>query len=248
MLLDRIARSATGAVKTVGAEGWESGLAGAKPALVLVPNVDEAADGRARHPVSLADHSDRVARHARRLASAACTADGIVHAVEIAARYHDHGKLDQRFQRWMYLGGDPDPRRPLAKSGIDPGSRRSRSARIAAGWPSDKRHEASSALLLSRSVLASDSSVDIDLAVYLVAVHHGRNRPFLPEEGPDLDHLEIVASIEGDQVTVRSSETLDWASHASLFARLNRRYSPWGLALVEATLVQADWLASREER
>ncbi|HEV7774178.1 MAG TPA: type I-U CRISPR-associated helicase/endonuclease Cas3 [Conexibacter sp.] len=246
-LLRHIEESETGAARMIGEREWDP-FTGAEPAVVLVPDIRDSTYRRARRSVSLADHSGRVTRHARRLASVACGDDGIVRAVEVAARYHDHGKLDPRFQRWLFLGEDPDPERALAKSGISPKSSRSERARKASGWPRSKRHEALSALLLARSPLASNGSVDIDLAAYLVAVHHGRNRPFLPYEDPDPNPVEVTADIEGQRVTARSSEALDWATHASAFARLNRRYTPWGLALIEATLVQADWLASQEEQ
>jgi CRISPR-associated endonuclease/helicase Cas3 len=244
-LIQHIEVSETGVARTVGKRDQ---LDGAEPALVLIPDIRNSADRRTRRSVSLADHSARVTRLARRLASVACDDDGIVRAVEVAARYHDHGKLDPRFQRWIFLGEDPDPRGPRAKSGISSRSPRSKQMRIAAGWPRGKRHESLAALLLARSALASSGSLDTELACYLIAVHHGRNRPFFPREEPDLSPTEVTAEIEGEQITVQSSETLDWATHASAFARLNRRYSPWGLALIEAALVQADWLASQEEQ
>jgi CRISPR-associated endonuclease/helicase Cas3 len=240
-LIRHIEGSETGIARTIGE--W-----GSEPAFVLSPDVRNSAYRHTRRSVSLADHSRRVTRQARRLASAACGDDGIVRAVEVAARYHDHGKLDPRFQRWMFLGEDPDPRGPWAKSGISSSSPRSKQMQIAAGWPRGKRHESLSALLLARSSLASSDFVDTELACYLIAVHHGRNRPFLPKEEPDLSATKVTAEIEGEQITVQSSETLDWATHASTFARLNRRYSPWGLALIETALVQADWLASQEEQ
>jgi CRISPR-associated endonuclease/helicase Cas3 len=220
----------------------------AEPAFVLVPDLSRPDFPRARRPITLAEHSKRVAQHARRLATLTCTDEGVVGAVEVAAEYHDHGKLDPRFQRWMFLGEDPNLEAARAKSGISSRSRRSERARSAAGWPRHKRHESLSALLLARSSLASDGTEEAELMPYLIAVHHGRNRPFLPAEDPDRNPVEITAEIGDERVVVRSSETLNWATHASAFARLNRRFSPWGLALIESALVQADWLASREEQ
>lgn len=244
----QIEESETGAVRIIGEGEWDPLPPGAEPAFVLAPDLRRSAYRHPRRPVSLADHSERVARHAHRLAAAVCSDADVVETIEVAAKHHDHGKLDPRFQRWLFLGADPDPCRARAKSGIHSKSRRSERARLASGWPRRKRHEALSALLLARSQLASHASIDAELACYLVSVHHGRNRPFLPAEDRDLDPVEVSAEIEGERVAVRSSETLDWAAHASAFARLNQRFSPWGLALLEAALVQADWLASQEEQ
>jgi len=246
-LLESLEASVEGVARIVA--GNEVGLtAPAEPAFVLVPDLPRPDFPRARRPITLAEHSKRVAQHARRLASLICTDEDVVRAVEIAAEYHDHGKLDPRFQRWMFLGEDPNLEAARAKSGISSRSRHSERARSAAGWPRHKRHESLSALLLTRSSLASDGTEEAELTPYLIAVHHGRNRPFLSAEDPDRNPVEITAEIGDERVVVRSSEALHWAAHASAFARLNHRFSPWGLALIESALVQADWLASREEQ
>ncbi len=246
-LLGQIEAGATGTVKAIGGETGGA-LASRDAAFVLIPDVRSSEFGWERRAVPLGEHAANVAAQARRIAAAVCADRGIARAVEVAARYHDHGKLDPRFQRWMFAGEDPDPEQPRAKSGIAPKSSRSERARIAAGWPRGKRHESLSALLLARSSLASDGSLDAELACYLIAVHHGRNRPFLAAEDPDPTPTEVVADVEGERIAIRSSEALDWARHAAAFARLNQRYSPWGLASIETVLVQADWIASREEQ
>jgi CRISPR-associated endonuclease/helicase Cas3 len=214
---------------------------------VLVPHLEATAQQLSRR-IRLDQHCERVAELGRRLAGAANDDPTIARAVEIAGRYHDCGKLDPRFQRWLFLGEEPDGDSPLAKSGISTRSARSEAARKAAGWPSGKRHESLSALLLARAEFAADREFDITLATYLVAVHHGWNRPFLPKEEPDPDPAVIEASIEGRPVTVRSDETLDWGAQVTACGRLNQHHGPWGLALIEAALIQADWLASEEEQ
>jgi CRISPR-associated endonuclease/helicase Cas3 len=217
-------------------------------AFVLEPDAKRSEFWRPRHRVTLTAHSELVAQRGRQLAEVVSEKPEVWRTVEIAGRYHDHGKLDPRFQRWMYLDEEPDRDTPLAKSGISSGSWLSNEARIAASWPKGKRHESLSALLLARSSLATNDEVDIHLATYLVAVHHGRNRPFLSSEHLDPHPTAIEAQIEGETVTLSSAEDLDWGSHASTFTRLNQRHSPWGLALIEAALIQADWLASEEEQ
>src|SRR5215210_8394012 len=62
-------------------------------------------------------------------------------ALVLAARLHDSGKIDPRFQAWMNGGTPPPEDVLLAKSGRAQGTVEDRRARVLAGWPEGMRHE-----------------------------------------------------------------------------------------------------------
>jgi CRISPR-associated endonuclease/helicase Cas3 len=208
------------------------------------------------------EHVERVEELTVAYACSQNVADQLVRTLRMAARYHDAGKLDHRFQAWLNRGIRPDPAEPLAKSGYSPRSRRSESYRLLAGWPRGKRHEIVSAVLVEQALRAgafenADGGVDVELLRYLPAVHHGQMRPFLPmfrdgarrligSEEPDPNPVTVKAKVEDKLVSVSSSQDLDFLDHANRFLELNERYGPWGLAALEATLVLADRAASAE--
>jgi CRISPR-associated endonuclease/helicase Cas3 len=70
-----------------------------------------------------------------------------------------------------------------------------------------------------------------DLALHLIAAHHGDARPEIAPVDPDalpLDSAKLVNAV------------------ALRFARLQRQWGPWGLAWWESLLRAADWAASRK--
>ena len=71
-----------------------------------------------------------------------------------------------------------------------------------------------------------------DLALHLMAAHHGYARPVIAVEGCD--------GLPPSAAAGRAREV------ARRFARLQRRWGPWGLAWWEALLRAADRRASRE--
>jgi CRISPR-associated endonuclease/helicase Cas3 len=247
MLHAELASAETGTVTTIGFDAERP--PGDATAVVLVPIADSRESRRARRPVRLVDHAADVAHYARRFASVACRDERLVASIEAAGRYHDHGKLDPRFQRWMFLSRPVDGNAPRAKSGIASRSHSSTKHRIAAGWPAGKRHETTSAALVRASPLRSDASVDLDLVTHAILAHHGHNRPLLAGgAAAEADTTAVEAEIAGTRVTVRADEAIDWPAHASRFERLNQAHSPWGLAMLEASVVLADWQASIEEQ
>lgn len=197
-------------------------------------------------PQAYEEHVADVEERAGRYAEAAGLADVERASVLLAARCHDAGKLDARFQAWLNGGAPADPNKPLAKSGRVPSGGRLEAERIAAGWPKHKRHEALSVALLAARGPDGLDEVDLDLALYLVATHHGQFRPFMPAEGADERPVEVQATIEGRDVGVRSDTELAWREQVDRFVRLGERYGPWGLAGLEAVLVLADRRASGE--
>lgn len=212
--------------------------------LVLVP--DRPAVRRSARRVTYADHTSAVEKRAEQFARSGGYDERLTRTVCLAARYHDAGKLDPRFQMWLNDGVPADPASPLAKSGRAFDDARVASALEASGWPRRKRHEALSAALLDATEPVRLTNVDRDLALFLVATHHGRARPFY-EEAPDERPVEIRVEIEGGIVSVPSDTHIAWGKHAMRFVRLVEQHGAWGLASIEASLVLADRTVSAEE-
>lgn len=191
--------------------------------------------------VSLARHTKSVERAVKgiaRLCLPAEYADSLVRA----ARWHDVGKLDERFQ---YLLQQDDE--PLAKSVSIPASpAQRRAAWEAAGLPKGFRHEMLSLQLAERfATLGVD-----DLALHLIASHHGYARPFAPvvldPEPPDVhgSHAGVAVALDGEE-RARSVQPHHLASGiGDRFWRLTRLYGWWGLAYLEAALRLGDWYGS----
>jgi CRISPR-associated endonuclease/helicase Cas3 len=208
-------------------------------------------------PVSLRAHHRNVGDRARQMAEALGLADALCDAVEAAARWHDLGKVEPRFQA-MLCGGDLFAAmlvdEPLAKSGLDPTDRAAFwRARARSRLPTGARHEAWSAAFVRRhlSDLNTGVAFDVDLVVHLVASHHGHARPWLPpvvDDHPgDVTHVIVDGPGGPDdvKVTIHTGETVDFEQPAR-FAHLNRRYGRWGLALLESIVRCADMTVSGE--
>lgn len=176
--------------------------------------------------------------------TAAGLAEEIMDAMRAAARWHDAGKADHRFQT-LLNGGDRLAAQLapgfLAKGHLA-GSRGGRSAWDASDLPDGFRHELLS-LLLMRCV-----GEDRELALHLVASHHGRCRPFAPVV---LD--EKCSSLVFNGAEVSAEDRTNSAAHrldsgvSDRFWSLNRTFGWWGLAYLEAVFRLADWKASAEE-
>jgi CRISPR-associated endonuclease/helicase Cas3 len=149
-----------------------------------------------------------------------------------AGRFHDLGKADARFQRW--LGGDVAE--PLAKSAMPPG--KWRRAAIASGWPFGARHELLSVQILDEHVRSSGPMPEFDLVRHLVLTHHGHGRPFCPTSMSGAETTRVrVDGVVVEAVTDPGDG--DW-SQPERFRLLTERFGYWGLALMEAALRQAD--------
>ena len=167
--------------------------------------------------------------------------------VEMAAKLHDIGKADDRFQRWLapedHAGG-----LMLAKS--DSPRHQWATNRVKAGWPKGGRHETLSARL-AEAWLADPSSVDqqgarlqADLLVHLVVSHHGFGRPLIAPV-QDGTPAEVRGMVNGRPVSAPADLSIvDW-EQPSRFRRLNERFGPWGLALLETIVRLSDFAASK---
>ncbi len=139
--------------------------------------------------------------------------------IEWAAIHHDAGKSRPVWQRYA---GRSDGQPPLAKP--RPGTRPS--STILAGF----RHELTSAFLARTSLPAHWTADEQDLALHLIASHHGWARPHFPDSAYDREAYRKSAR-----------EALESASR---FSRLQRRWGHWTLAFIEACFRTADQLAS----
>ena len=195
-------------------------------------------------PVSLDAHGNDTARIARRIAKAEGVFSRTAEVIEIAARLHDIGKADDRFQNWLDPGRDHSG--PVAKSDI-PRSQWEH-CRAVSGWPRGGRHEELSRRLAYAWLAQGDHSLDEDeqqLLLHLVVAHHGRGRPLVAPVD-DQTGNKVTYQVEGREVAADADlSDMDWDQPAR-FAALNRQYGFWGLALLEAVVRQADHLVSRE--
>jgi CRISPR-associated endonuclease/helicase Cas3 len=98
------------------------------------------------------------------------------------------------------------------------------------------RHELGSLYDAAISTGFDDLTTDErDLALHLIAAHHGRARPHFPShEVYDPEVREAEVAVLAREVPLR-------------FERLQRKYGWWGLAWIESLLRAADYLASDDE-
>ncbi len=206
---------------------------------------DEDQRSIARGEQRLAEHLEWVRAEAEDLVARlrlAQTAPAIAGAVVCAAALHDLGKKAQRWQRAFRAPpvdehGNPGP---FAKTKGPP------QQDVLDGY----RHEFGSLLYLEREAAAQRESRTLgeevgrfvrrfhalddgtrELVRHLIVAHHGFARPLIPTDGCEGEAPSRLERAAGD-VALR-------------FARLQRRFGPWGLAWLEALVRAADQRASR---
>lgn len=143
----------------------------------------------------------------------------------VAARLHDLGKNRAPWQRNLgNLAYDPaNPDTIFAKSG---GKMRPRN--VAEHY----RHEFGSLLDAEHDPdFKGLNETEREIALHLVAAHHGRARPYFPIE-------ESFDYSGNDNAPVVAFDT------PRRFARLQKRFGRWGLAWLESLLRAADYAAS----
>lgn len=195
--------------------------------------------------VPLDRHLAGVEAVARRFGEALALPVGVVTDAALAARLHDLGKADPRFQLMLH-GGDPVAHamasEPLAKSAVPMRDRAARErARDRAGYPAGARHEATSVALVAGSGDLRAQARDWDLVLHLIASHHGWSRPFAPAV-PDPYPVQVGVVAGGVSLSVSSDHGLTRIDSglAERFWALVRRYGWWGLAWLEAVVRLAD--------
>jgi CRISPR-associated endonuclease/helicase Cas3 len=173
-----------------------------------------------RKPQLLTDHLKRTGYWAALLSERLGLSALERTAVACAGLWHDLGKKRRVWQRCIKRYEDP----PLAKGPMQPSEL------------GHYRHELGSLHDVRNSAGYDDLTEDMrDLALHLVAAHHGRARPhFPPHEAYDPEATEIDIAALISEVPLR-------------FERLQRKYGRWGLAWLESILRAADYLASDDE-
>ncbi|HEX5325581.1 MAG TPA: HD domain-containing protein, partial [Acetobacteraceae bacterium] len=208
-------------------------------------------DGAGSFPgraVPLAAHAKAVADQAAIFAAALRLPVRLATTLAFAARHHDDGKADPRFQAW--LTGPDIGDEVLAKSERWRGLAAEQAARTAAGVPRQWRHEVLSVRIAAQLLGATGDDMDQALALYLIGSHHGYGRPFFPHHDPWDAQARLVLDVM--VAAGAGPERLDFDWHgcdwAELFAGLQAQYGPWGLAFLEAVLRLADHRASERTR
>ena len=165
----------------------------------------------------LEEHQEWAACKAKNLVELLELPDNIGKAVVLAARLHDEGKKAANWQRAFSAGADGLYAKTTGP--FKPG--------VLAGY----RHEFGSLTHIERNHEFKALPNDLkDLVLHLVAAHHGRARPVIETAG--------CADGPPSQLTARARAV------ALRFARLQKRFGPWGLAWLEAILRAADAQAS----
>jgi CRISPR-associated endonuclease/helicase Cas3 len=200
---------------------------------------DDAAGSVAAEAISLAVHTEDVVAKAGAYAAAAGLSIELASDIRLAARLHDAGKADTRFQT-LLAGGDRllaalRVGEPLAKSGLELTRTNVATARRKAGLPDRWRHEAQSVMRAMADPQFAQA-YDPELVLWLIGTHHGHGRPLFPHDDP-----REPADAPGPQRLDFQFREQDWPQ---IFERLKARYGVWELARLEAVLRLADHRAS----
>jgi CRISPR-associated endonuclease/helicase Cas3 len=179
-------------------------------------------DGRAlgANNQTLSDHRDKARYWAREIATRLRLPDRYVDMLAMAARLHDEGKQASIWQRAFNAPRD---------GAVYAKTKGPLNLKLLAGY----RHEFGSLAAVERDADFNALSDDLkELALHVVAGHHGRARPLISTEGCE-DAPPSLLEGRARDVALR-------------FARLQNRWGPWGLAWWEALLRAADQNASRD--
>ena len=193
--------------------------------------------------VALSDHLTNVGARTRGYARRLGLSDELCADLDTAARLHDIGKADPRFQKQM-VGGDEirlidHLDQPLAKS-------LPRTRPNPQKWP-PVYHELLS-VLMARDREHIRAAHDKDLVLHLIGNHHGRARA-LPDLRPDADPQTVTYRSGHDSYQANTADagaelTNDMTER---FWQLTRKYGHHGLAWLETIMRQADQQQSAHE-
>lgn len=215
-----------------------------------VPSTEDDFPRTLRRPVSVDDHTDHVSQRVASFAATLNLPSCIAGDLKLAARLHDAGKADRRFQNYL-SGGDPwtclgGP--AMAKPGMQVPKGAWRRAGLPKGW----RHEALS-VRMARAHPRFEEAHDPGLVLWLIGTHHGFGRPFFNFADPKADEI-LMPCLDvdqwnpicepGPQSMAFNFNGMDWST---LYQQLRQRYGIWELAHLEAVLRLADHRASEAE-
>ena len=176
-------------------------------------------DRSAGHPQLLDTHQQWAEREARQLAERLGLPPDYADMLAIAARLHDEGK---RAPLWQKAFKAP-------KDGAYAKTRGPVNVKLLDGY----RHEFGSLPVAAKDSEFVELPVELqELALHLIAAHHGFARPVISITG--------CADAPPSALESRAREV------ALRFAQLQKRWGPWGLAWWEALLRAVDQQASRD--
>jgi CRISPR-associated endonuclease/helicase Cas3 len=170
-----------------------------------------------RSDITLDKHNDDIDTEICRMLSELGLDSEIAEAIAAACRLHDLGK---KRTQWQKAIGNFNPNISLAKSG----STKPFQNKYTQGY----RHEFGS----MRDALALLSIKRKDLALHLIAAHHGRARPGFEPEAYQILPLQRECRQLAQEIEIS-------------FARLQMEFGWWQLAYLESLVKCADALASR---
>ena len=177
-------------------------------------------DRSAGRPQALDEHQSWTAQKARDLAKRLGLKDAYIEMLVCAARLHDEGK---RAELWQRAFNAPDSRTVYAKT----------KGPLNQALLNGYRHEFGSLPYAQVDAGLKSLPPDMqDLVLHLIAAHHGQARPVISTK-----------SCEDAPPSALEERARDVALR---FARLQKRWGPWGLSWWEALLRAADQQASRD--
>jgi CRISPR-associated endonuclease/helicase Cas3 len=170
------------------------------------------------------EHCTRVARVVKEIAMSAGLSEELALALQRAAQLHDLGKQESVWQR---AAGNL-----LANGQLEKGRAVAKPIKVMQGeWLQGFRHELASLRYAEEALRADDFSPELrDLALHLLAAHHGHARPCFEKKAYDRNH-----HTESERIALESAQR---------FARLQERFGAWGLAYLESILRAADGTVS----
>lgn len=232
------------------AGGFKEEREGVDSTSSIVNDDDDSASYIGRE-VTLKQHLSDVERWSTKFAVNLGLPEGLANDLALAARLHDLGKADPRFQRMLHGGSEVRAAASedlLAKSNSDASNQAAREeARRRAGYPERYRHELLSVAMLQENEGALSRAFDSDLVLHLVGSHHGWCRPFAPavDPGPALS-VEWKFDEESFSADAAHGLALLDSGVSDRYFRLTERYGWWTLAWLEALVRLADHRASEE--
>ena len=184
---------------------------------------NDRAEGR---PQALAEHQYWATKRAEAIGKRLGLPEDYIAMLTIAARLHDEGKRAKRWQRAF------NAERDKKKCGISGDLAKTRgpiNQAVLGGY----RHEFGSLPYAKDDAEFNKLSKELqDIALHLIAAHHGYARPLIATSGCE-DAPPSMLEERAREVALR-------------FARLQKRWGPWGLAWWETLLRAADMQASRD--
>lgn len=195
-------------------------------------------------PITLDAHQSDVEKIVSKTLGQLNLSPALREAFLLAARYHDIGKSDPRFQAWLHGKGPWDVLPQLRAKSSYPRSL-SRFHEKLAEVPPHFRHEFLSTLILASSPALS-ALPERDLFLHLVASHHGRCRASALSFA-DLSPENFDCTVEKESISYigRSYPLAHFGDGVpQRFWSLTRRFGWWGLAYLETILRLADQQAS----